>query len=296
MESTMKPTSDWRSVIKVHPAADLFPMMGQDELRALGEDIKANGIKTAIGTWFDKDEQEWLIDGRNRLDALAALGYQFGRGYIKEGYSNSSKTQFRIYKPDSRELGVYTAQHRECETCGTSTMRVTDPYTVAVSYNINRRHLTGEQKSELIAALLKADPAKSDRAIAATAKVSDKTVGKTRAAMEATADIPRLKARTGADGKTRKQPTKSEETAAKLQPLSEPLVGMVEELEEKETKSVDPLGALVAAWEAAPVDVRKQFLVLVHRQDDNFFHATCKIANAEVKAEIEALRSNGVTR
>jgi len=31
----MKPTSDWRSVIKVHPAADLFPMMSPEELRAL---------------------------------------------------------------------------------------------------------------------------------------------------------------------------------------------------------------------------------------------------------------------
>jgi hypothetical protein len=38
----------WRDVLKVHPAADLFPMMGEAELRALGEDIKANWLQTPI--------------------------------------------------------------------------------------------------------------------------------------------------------------------------------------------------------------------------------------------------------
>src|SRR5215216_2203690 len=35
----------WRDVLPVHPAADLFPMMSPEDLRALGEDIKANGLK-----------------------------------------------------------------------------------------------------------------------------------------------------------------------------------------------------------------------------------------------------------
>ena len=34
----------WRDVIKVHPATDLFPMMSPDELKALGEDIRQNGL------------------------------------------------------------------------------------------------------------------------------------------------------------------------------------------------------------------------------------------------------------
>ena len=42
MSKTDKPKS-WRDVIKIHPAADLFPMMSPDELKALGEDIKRNG-------------------------------------------------------------------------------------------------------------------------------------------------------------------------------------------------------------------------------------------------------------
>jgi hypothetical protein len=51
-------TTSWRDLIKVHPAAELFPLMAPEELKALAEDIKANGLKTYVETWFDKDEKE----------------------------------------------------------------------------------------------------------------------------------------------------------------------------------------------------------------------------------------------
>src|SRR5438046_8328304 len=38
----------WRNVLKIHPAADLFPMMTADELKALGEDIKKNGLRVPV--------------------------------------------------------------------------------------------------------------------------------------------------------------------------------------------------------------------------------------------------------
>ena len=34
----------WRDKYKVHPAADVFPMMSDEELAELGEDIKKNGL------------------------------------------------------------------------------------------------------------------------------------------------------------------------------------------------------------------------------------------------------------
>lgn len=35
--------------LRVHPAAAAFPMMPDDELAALAEDIKANGLNQPIG-------------------------------------------------------------------------------------------------------------------------------------------------------------------------------------------------------------------------------------------------------
>lgn len=48
----------------IHPAAELFPMMGDAELRELAEDIKANGLLERIVL---HDGQ--ILDGRNRLAA-----------------------------------------------------------------------------------------------------------------------------------------------------------------------------------------------------------------------------------
>jgi hypothetical protein len=61
----------WRDHIKVHPAADLFPMMSESELRELGEDIKENGQRVQVVLWKDPSPggEYWLIDRRNRLAA-----------------------------------------------------------------------------------------------------------------------------------------------------------------------------------------------------------------------------------
>jgi hypothetical protein len=60
----MNPIS-WREQITVHPAADLFPMMPDDELDELAADIEKHGLRQAID--FQGDE---LLDGRNRLAAI----------------------------------------------------------------------------------------------------------------------------------------------------------------------------------------------------------------------------------
>jgi hypothetical protein len=95
------------------------------------------------------------------------------------------------------------------ETCFRQLPEGTDPEAFVISANIHRRHLTAEQKRELIAKLIKADPARSDRQIAETAKVDNKTVGKVREKLEATEEIPQLTETTGKDGKRRKTKTKT---------------------------------------------------------------------------------------
>src|SRR5215831_17959457 len=85
---------------------------------------------------------------------------------------------------------------------------VGDPAAYVVSANIHRRHLNAEQKRDLIAKLLKAQPQKSDRQIAETVKASPTTVGVVRREIESTVQSGQLPPkRIGADGKARKQPT-----------------------------------------------------------------------------------------
>jgi hypothetical protein len=56
---------------KVHPAAEIFPMMANDQLEDLAADIKANGLGSPIVT---SNDGETIIDGRNRLAACKLAG------------------------------------------------------------------------------------------------------------------------------------------------------------------------------------------------------------------------------
>lgn len=55
--------------LKVHPAAELFPIMSDEEIGQLAEDIKANGLIHPLV--LDSDGQ--LVDGRNRLKACKLI-------------------------------------------------------------------------------------------------------------------------------------------------------------------------------------------------------------------------------
>jgi hypothetical protein len=81
-----------------------------------------------------------------------------------------------------------------------------DPASFVISRNIHRRHLTTEQKRDLIAKLLKRDPSKSDRQIAETVKASPTFVGKLRAKGETTGDVSTVDTRI--DKRGRKLPAK----------------------------------------------------------------------------------------
>jgi ParB-like chromosome segregation protein Spo0J len=88
-----------------------------------------------------------------------------------------------------------------------------NPVAYVISKNIHRRHLTAEQKRDLIAKLVKAKPEKSDRQIAETVKASPTTVGKIRGEMESTVQSGQLpEKRIGKDGKARKKPAKKTKT------------------------------------------------------------------------------------
>ena len=55
--------------MKAHPAAEVFPMLDEKELRKLADDIKANGQQVPIEVYRGK-----ILDGRNRLAACKLAG------------------------------------------------------------------------------------------------------------------------------------------------------------------------------------------------------------------------------
>jgi len=189
--------SSWRDVLPVHPAADLFPRMSEPELRELGEDIKKNGLQVPIVAWISREDRDHpgryrepkrysLLDGRNRLDAMELVGIPFKLSWHKEYL-------WILEDRDNEYVDVQSG----------------DPYEFVISANIRRRHLSAEDKRDLIAKLLKARPGKSDRQIAVATKVDHKTVAKVRREEEGRGEIPHAETRT--DTKGREQPAKKPE-------------------------------------------------------------------------------------
>jgi hypothetical protein len=172
----------WRAFLPIHPAAEAFPLMSESELRELADDIEKNGLKERA-RFYVVSGAPILLDGRNRLDALWLLG----------------KTLFDGSKPN--EMFFERAHFGSGDD---------NAVAYVISHNIHRRHLTSEQKRDLVDKLLKLDPEKSDRQIAAMAKVHHTTVANQRSKQEGRGEIGHVETRT--DTKGRKQPTRRKKT------------------------------------------------------------------------------------
>jgi hypothetical protein len=183
--NTTEPKS-WRDQLPIHPAAELFPQMPEPKLRKVGENIKAQGLKLPVAVCKGQ-----LIDGRNRLDAMELVG-------IKFGFSHLGDRKFTNLVIDDRALDKLSGDNVVITDIGDR-----DPYEYVLSINIYRRHLTPEQRNDLITKVLKARPEVSNRRIAAELKVDHKKVAAVRRAGEATGEISPVEKTTGKDGKAR---------------------------------------------------------------------------------------------
>jgi transposase-like protein len=175
-------TAPWQCP-PIHPAAEKLPLMSDAEIDELAKDIEKNGLLEPIIIWVDNREEangakppfsQYLLDGRNRLEALRRLG---------------------ITGPHHKRPGGgvrYFNAIKQCVGGKYSWETDTDPEVYVLSANVHRRHLTTEQKHEAIAAFIKADPKASDSRIAKTLKVvSDKTVAKVREKSVQNSDTPK---------------------------------------------------------------------------------------------------------
>lgn len=186
----------WRDHIKVHPAAELFPAIEDEtELRKLGEDIEKNGLQQPIVLWATGDQKNpgefVVLDGRNRLNAMELV---HGSIIDKEFIGNSRYFLDCEFTEEYEFINEGTKSKPDLRPG-------VDPYAYVMSANMHRRHLTAEQKREVIAAVLKARPSTSDRAVAKAAKVDHKTVGAVRSTMESNGEIPHKEDRTEESGR-----------------------------------------------------------------------------------------------
>src|SRR5215470_6161662 len=159
---------NWRDVLPIHPAAELFPRMSESELRELGEDIKKRGLQQPIVLWSPgycgdgkKDRPRYVLDGINRLDACERAGIEFlSKGSAHPNAPAGLKAAGRILESSPvRVKQLYERRIVLNVTLGgraaarESVEPAVDPYAFVLSANIHRRHLTAQQKRELIAKL-----------------------------------------------------------------------------------------------------------------------------------------------
>ena len=85
--TSLSGVTEYINDIPVHPVASLFPMIGDEELQALADDIKANGQREKIMcAYLDEEMLDDLvvIDGRNRFKAcqIAGVEPEFTTNYL----------------------------------------------------------------------------------------------------------------------------------------------------------------------------------------------------------------------
>jgi hypothetical protein len=226
-------SKSWRDVLPVHPAAELFPLMAEAELRELGESIKAGGLSSRIVLWSPAcgSKGVCLIDGRNRLDAMELVGLDTSKVILP------------------KEAGATHA----------------DPYAFVIAANIHRRHLTAEQKRDLIRKVIEAQPNKSNREIARQVKASPTVVGQERAQLSKRGQLPDKTI--GKDGKARpaKRSTKQQ---AKRKPAAQEVFNSPQEAHDKATVIALNNKVLAAEKEREEFDVATVGYFAVERLTD----------------------------
>lgn len=202
-------------------------MMNVAELEELGDDIVQNGMHEPLVEWIDNSAAEhpddddddsefpsYLLDGRNRLEALDRRGLREYGGTERQrvrcvGSADYAKRHNTV---SSGPVLTYYAKVWQGPPKRGSWQPGVDPWVYVASANLKRRHLTAEQRQRFVAAYLKAHADHSDRKIAAELGVSHQTVGRARATLATGPDGPVAQPRTGMDHKTRRPPQRATTT------------------------------------------------------------------------------------
>lgn len=139
----------------------VMPDLSPDDYNELKNDIAKRGVQVAV----EYDEDGNILDGHHRVRACQELGITDWVKVVRVGMSENQK------KEHARKL------------------------------NMARRHLTRDQRQELIRQQLRDTPENSDRQIAVGLGVDHKTVGSQRERLATGGEIPHVNTSIGSDGK-----------------------------------------------------------------------------------------------
>jgi hypothetical protein len=165
----------WRNVLPVCEAAVFFPQLPPDQLQALADDIYKNGLKTPISLWAERPGRGakfYLLDGRNRLDAMEMAGLLTVKNGALTGWNG---LVWKEYYGEEEETSLDPMSGRE-----TKSVRKCDPWAFVISANIRRRQLKAEEMKALMERILKERPELTNRQMSKVVQLSDKTIAKYR--------------------------------------------------------------------------------------------------------------------
>lgn len=135
----------------------LFAPLSDDEYERLKTDIAKRGVLVPV----ELDERGEVLDGHHRIRACKELGITDYPRVVRTNLTGDAEKRSHV-----RAL------------------------------NLLRRHLSQEQRRAVIAEELKENPERSNRQIAASLGVDDKTVGAVRSDLQLSAEIPQIAERT----------------------------------------------------------------------------------------------------
>ena len=157
---------------------DLMPI-DQGDYERLKKDIQKNGVRDPLKI-YQKGTRHFIIGGLNRWKIAQELGI-------------SDPLPVDIYQGTGK-------QYRE----------------LAIIDNLNRRHLTAEQKRDLIKYFLKKDPEQSNKSIARKTGTTKETVKTQREKLTTGGEIRPVKMVKGQDGKLYKKQQKQAESSTNV--------------------------------------------------------------------------------
>jgi ParB-like chromosome segregation protein Spo0J len=150
------------------PTYQIMPPLSADERADLKEQIRRSGVLVPV----EKDENGNVLDGHHRIELHEEL------------------------RAEGVPLGDYPVIIRPGLTEEEKRAHVR-------ALNLSRRHLSRDQRRELIAAQLKETPQQSNRQVGAALGVNHETVKAVRTELESTGEIRQLERTVGRDGKSR---------------------------------------------------------------------------------------------